>query len=249
MGKMRAWETLYGFKEFTFPEKGFLSHYHARPYPNKGMTTSASVEYNNIMKRIVIGLILCLKPTVHPVRNFLFQFKRLADYLYAPHYFHTRYYAECPQELMEFVYRLLRRFGIPFDLAYGFGRIPAQVLQAENAYRLRVEDIATLTSKEKMLADPRRELKRIEKIYLSRELYKGEQGVDDKFKMVFKLLRLLLLIPKFKKAFKFALVDSDFKNFQLDKIDSYWANRFNDYNYGGKTRAERQLKQAFEIYV
>ena len=249
LGEIRAWETLYGFKDFSFPETGFLAHYHGRPHPNKGMAYSAAVEANNIMKRIVIGLAMCLKPTLHPVKNALYQFKRLADYLYAPHYLHTRYYTECSQELMQFIFALLAGVGFGFELSYSFARIPATVLQYENSYRFRFEDIAGMTTKAKLLANPRKELKRIEQIYRQRELSHGENSVGDKFIMIFRLLRLLLLIPSFKKAFRFALLDSNFKNFQPDTIESYWADRFNDYNYGGETRQERQLKQAFKIYV
>ncbi len=250
LGKLRAWETLYGFKEFTYPEKGgYLAHYHGRPVPNKGMTYSQATETNNIVKRISIGLVMCLKPIRHPLKNILYQIKRLADYLYAPHYLHTRYYNDCSRELMQFTYALSRRLGFGFELSYGFARIPAQLLEGENSYRFRVEDIFTETSKEKLLANPRKELKRLREIYESRDLSKGENSVTDKFVMVFTLLNFLLLIPKFKKAFKFALSDSEFKNFQLDDIDSYWANRFNDYNYGGQPQSLRQLKQSFKLYV
>lgn len=251
LAELRAWETLYGFQEFSFPEKGgMLAHYQGRPVPNKGMTYSQATETNNVMKRIVIGLAMCFRPTLHPIRNFLFQFKRLADYLYNPHYLHTRYYNDCSRELMQFIFALCRRMGFGFDLSYGFARIPAQVLEGDNGYRFRVEDIASMTTKEKLLAHPRKELKQMEQLYLERELnVHGVNEVSGRVKMVFRLLRWLLLIPKFKKAFRFALVDSEFENFQLDSIDSYWANRFNDYNYGGEPQNVRQLKQAFQFYV
>ncbi len=249
LDQRRAWERMYGFKEFSFPEKGgFLTHYHDRPFPIKGLVYTDSLEANNTMKRIVIGLAMCLKPTRNPIENSLFQFKRLADYLYSPHYYHTRYYNDCSRELMQFTYALLGRLGFGFDLSYGFARIPAQLLEGENSYRFRLEDIFGMTTKKALLANPRKELKRIEKIYLQRDLSTGENSVTDKFKMVFRLLKFLLLFPNFKKAFRFALVDSKFENFKLDEIESYWADRFNDYNYGGEPRQIRQLKQGFKIY-
>src|SRR5258708_3425339 len=216
LGELRAWETLYGFKEFTFPEKGgFLAHYYGRPMPNKGMAYSIGTETNNIAKRIVIGLIMCFKPTLHPLKNILYQIKRLADYLYLPHYFHTRYYNDCSRELFQFTYTFLARLGFGFDLSYGFARIPTHIFEAENSYRFRFEDIAGMTTKAKLLANPRKEIKRIQQIYLQRDSSQGENSVTDKFSTIFKLLRFALLIPQFKKAFKFALVDSDFKSFQL----------------------------------
>lgn len=242
LSEVRAWETLYGFKEFSFGEKGFYSHYLGRP-KNKGLAYEQATEYNNIMKRLTIGMVRMLKPTP---TNILTQYKRLADYLYTPHYLHTRYYNDCSRELFELTYRFLRRLGFSFELSYGIGRIVATLLEYENGYRFRVEDLFSATTKEQLLANLRVELKRIEKIYLSREKNKGE-GIETSFKMVFLFLRLLLLIPKVKRALKFALVDSEFKNFQLDEIDSYWANRFQDYDFGGEPYGVRQLKQGFKL--
>ncbi len=249
LGQMRAWETLYGFKEFSFPAKGgFLSHYQGRPQPNKGMAYSTATEANNIIKRIVTGLVMCLKPTLHPLKNLQVQLERLVDYLYKPHYLHTRYYSDCPRELFGLTFRLMRKLGISFAFSYWFARVPTTMLEYENGYRYRVIDIFSSTTKAKLLVDPRGEFKRLEKIYLFREHLVGENAVDDKFKMVFRLLRLLLLFPKFKTAFKFALVDSEFGNLQFDDIESYWANRHNEYDFGGVPYGIRQLKQGFKLY-
>ncbi len=248
LSRMRAWETLYGFKEFELPEKGgLLAHYYGRPVPNKGMTYSQATEVNNIIKKIVTGLLLCLKPSFHPLKNALVQSRRMFDYLYGPHYFHTRYYNDCSRELLQFTYTMMRKF-FDFELSYGWGRIIAQLIEGENSYRFRAEDIASAIIYEDLLNNPRKELKRVQKIYLKRELSQGENAVAEKFLMVFRILRLLLLIPKVKRAFKFALQGSEFENFKLDKVDRYWSNRFTDYKYGGEPIEIRQLKQGFEIY-
>jgi len=244
----RAWETLYDFKEFTYPEQGFLSHYNGKTIPRKGMPYTTALEANNTMKRLAIGMVMMLKPTLHPLNNILFQFQRMADYLYTDHYFHTRYYIESCRELMEFVYRFLRKLGFSFDVSYNFGRIPATIFQLAEGFRFRLEDIFGMTTKEKLLADPRGELKRMHKLYLERETYQGDNTAGDRFDMVFKILILALLIPKIKKAFKFALVDSDFKKFQLDEIETHWSNRRIDYHFGGVPYGIRQLKQGFKIY-
>ncbi len=250
LGKLRAWETLYGFQGFSFPEKGgFLAHYHGRPRPNKGMAYSAASEANNIMKRLAIGIVMCLKPTLHPLRNFEVQLRRFVDYLYGPHYFHWRYYSDCPRELMRFGFLLLRRLGIRFELAYWLSRVPTTLLEYENAYRYRVEDIFTASSAERLRANPRGELRRLEGVYLAREHCVGDQAVSDKFKMVFRVLRFLLLVPRFKRAFVFALDGVEFSNLQLDDTESYWANRHNEYDFGGQPYGIRQLKQGFKLYV
>lgn len=247
LADLRAAETFYGFKEFSFPDKGFLSHYYGRPVPSKGMNTVGAMEANNTLKRIVSFLLLVAKPKRHWLQNVMLQFVRLVDYLYAPHYLHTRYYNDCSRELFQLVFSFLRRLGFNFYLSYSIARIVASLLEFDNGYRLRVEDLFSATTKEKMIHAPRAELTRLEAIYHSRENYKGEEGIEGKFTAVFKGLKLLLLIPKVKKAFRFALVDSEFGNFQLDEIDKYWADRFSAYNFGGEPYGIRQLKQGFKI--
>lgn len=248
LSEMRAWETYYGFEKFTYPELGFLSHYQGRPYPNKGMTYTEATEANNMVKRAVIGLAMCLKPTWHPIRNCEVQLKRFLDYLYVPHYLHWRFYADSTRELFSASYMMMRKLSSQ-EKAYWWARIPATLLEYENSYRFRFQDICSIMDKEVLKKNPRRELKRVQKIYLAREKGSGDNTVTDKFKMVFRLLRVLLLVPRFKKAFQFAVANCDFEKFKLDEADQYWANRFNDYLYGGKSREERQLKQAFKIYA
>ncbi len=245
MDELRAWEKLYGFKELTVTEKGINFHYHSRPYPYQGLLYPEAVEANNIMKRVLIGLArMAVPPTP---TNALTQFGRLADYLYTQHYLHLRYHNTFCRELFEFIYRFLRRLGFDFELSYQTGRRGATLLEYENGYKFRVQDLFTETSKEKLMENPRKELKRLRKIYQQREKYKGE-GIEKSFVIVFEALRLLLLIPLVKTAFKFALADSEFKNFQFDKIDKYWADRFDSYDFGGEPYSIRQLKQGFKIY-
>jgi hypothetical protein len=243
--QLRGAETLYGFKEFSFPEYGFLAHYQGRPYPNKGMQTTGSMEANNTFKRLTIGLVqmVSLRPS-----TILLQYHRLADYLYFPHYLHQRYYNDCSRELFGLVYRFFRYLGFSFDLSYELGRDAASLLQFENGYRFRVEDIFTETTLQKLLDNPRAELKRLEQIYVSRETWNGVNSVGQSFRAIFKLLRLALLLPPIKKAFRFALVGSEFKNFQFDTIEKYWADRFREYNFGGEPYGIRQLKQQFKLY-
>ncbi len=246
--EVRVWDKLYGFKGFTYPEKGGIeSNYHGRPHPLPLMLYPEAVEANNVMKRFTIGMVKMLKPQRHWTLNALTQYHRLASYQYYFHYLHIRYYNDCSRELMGFIYRLLRHLGFSFNLSYELGRDGATLLQYENGYLHRVQDLFTEMTKESLLANPRKELKRIGELYSQRENYKGE-GVETSFRMVIAGLRFLLLIPKFKKAFKFALIDSEFKNFQFDEKSKYWADRFDAYDFGGETYNIRQLKQGFKLY-
>lgn len=248
IGQMRVWEMLYGFKGFRLPEKGGIeADYVGRPKPYKGLVYPEAVEANNRIKRFIVFFIKMLVPRRNWLETALTQFHRMCEYQYHPHYLHGRYYNDCCREMMGFVFRLLRRLGFSFDLSYELGRDIATLLEYENGYLFRVEDLFTETSKEMLYDNPREAIKGLAYIYSKREQYKGE-GIETTFKASFKLIRFLLLIPKFKKAFRFALAGSDFKNFQLDETSKYWADRFDAYDFSGEPYKIRQLKQGFKLY-
>ncbi len=241
--EMMVTETIYGFTHFEFPKKGGILVHHLNRPPIKGMFYPEAVKANNMIKRLSVTLVMMLKPTP---TNLLTQYRRLADGVLSHHYLHLRYYNDFDRELFELIYRFLRRFGFEFDLSYATGRIAATLLEYENRYRFTVEDLFTETSKEALMANPRKELKRLKKIYVARETYKD---LGQRSKILFWLLRTLLLIPKVKRAFRFALRESEFKNLQFDELEKYWADRFGTYDFGGEPYAIRQLKQGFRFYV
>jgi len=94
----------------------------------------------------------------------------------------------------------------------------AHCLQYDNAYRFRLQLLASETSKEALLRNPRKELA----LLLSNLKKRESQNIYVKFERVFGIARTLLLLPPFRSAFKKLLKSLDFDKIQLDEADYYW---------------------------
>jgi hypothetical protein len=118
-----------------------------------------------------------------------------------------------------------------------FGMIFSHLVEYDNAYRFRVIDICSETTKEKLIANPRKELSRLFDIVCSREVMYPE--MKKKYKNLFRMASLILAIPKYKKAFKEALANSNWNNMVYDNIDKYWVCLRTDYNFMGLSYKDR----------
>jgi hypothetical protein len=121
-----------------------------------------------------------------------------------------------------------------------FSMIISNLIDLDNAYRLRFEDTMSETSKEK-LQNPRKEIKRLLGIMKDREIRPGVKGraIHYKFKVFAYLLSLMMLIPKVKRAFLSALSIIDLEKMKLDDTDQFWCSMRCDYKWMGLTDSER----------
>lgn len=144
------------------------------------------------------------------------------------------------REFKKFLYTFLTTMGFTDQSSQTFATIFVNLVDYDNAYRLRLEDTFSETSKEKLL-NPRKEIARLVKIMKSREVRPGGKGdaIHRKFALVGFLLSLALLIPKVRKAWKKAVVETDIEKLKLDDIDTYWVCMRNDYKFMGLTDEER----------
>jgi hypothetical protein len=120
--------------------------------------------------------------------------------------------------------------------------IVSNLIDYDNAYRLRLEDVLSETSKYRLLKNPRKEIRRLVGILKERETLRCEiknTNIHYKFKVTAWLFSLALLIPKFNRAFKEAIEQSNFENFQYDEIDMYWVSMRTDFLWLGLTNEER----------
>lgn len=139
-------------------------------------------------------------------------------------------------EFQALLFVFIRRMGIDYEIAKKFSIIFGTILEYDNAYRYRLEDIFTETSKEELSHNPRREIKRLLSIYLKRE---KDTGVAYKHKMIFQLMSLPLLLPMVKSSLRKALTNCEFNRLQFDEADRYWCrNRF-DYDFFSQSIEKR----------
>ena len=249
----------YDIPGFLYPGRskngGMVSHFQGHPFPRKGFIYREGVMATNKMKRVTLSLIMPLASLKSGlkgfVESFIYNYTRLIDGLMMdyerPPYLAYEYYSEFPKSIWNFTFLFLRKLGISFLPAYRTGRIIATIFENDDMYKSRALDIFSETTLEKLLNNPRAEIDRLVQIYAKREKFiseeDNEQQAGNRIVRVAKLFKLLLLIPKVKEAFRFALKGIEFKWLQYDESEYYWCLNRADYDCLGKSFEERKEVQ------
>jgi hypothetical protein len=137
-------------------------------------------------------------------------------------------------ELGRFVRFFLQNIGFSEELSNNYAKIVMMILEFDNAYRYRVQDIFNNTSNLK-LQNPYKEWKRLLKIYAERE---GTPGAYMKLGII-KWLLLVLWIPKFKRAFLDAINQIDVEKIKFDDNDRFHFSFWKGYDFEGKNFEQR----------
>ncbi len=222
--------TRHNWQKTVCPDTGgMFSYYEDEPYPFPGHFYVEAVEANNIMKKLTVAMIKSLKPSTPTkmLENALFQYCRISDYTNRNHYMKKRFYCKFSRELWKFTYLFFKRLGISDDVSYRTGRAAANLFEWEDAYRFRMQHIFTMCDIEALKKSPGKELERLGREYAKRE----KTGIEETFLRPIKMLKLLLLIPKVKKAFLFAISNSFFKNLWLSEADTHFSFQRGDYDF------------------
>ena len=149
-------------------------------------------------------------------------------------------YRQSVRELIKLINGFISNLGIKVEF-YGtpanadFGKVIGTILEYDNAYYWRMEDIFSETSKELLIKNPRKELKRLLEIYKSRE--KG--GIEFKAEAIVKALNWIFWIPGVKKAFRKAIQSVDIEKMKMTKDDSYFTMIYEGYDFQGKNIEDR----------
>ncbi len=148
-----------------------------------------------------------------------------------------KYMNPVADELWSIISDFLTYLGIPRIDSELFANLLGNIIHYDNAYYIRLEDGFSETTKERLIANPRKEIRRLMAINTARE----EGRVSDNFQKVARIVGWTITIPKFKKAFIKAIAKSKFHKLQYDEADRYYAClRTDGYKYFGMTIEERQ---------
>lgn len=244
--------TTYLFDHMEYPESGgMLAWFRDCPFPAKGMPFPQAIHACNGVKRFwkrgldalvsrnmalpLLGFLLSRKKSVI-IESWLDAYADSATFILEPFFLDPIRYAECPLEIRIFLINFLTELGISQEVTKKFSEVFSTLIQYDDAYRLRVEDVMSESTKENMLKNPAKEMERILAILSDREPH---QGNTDKFSKIATMLKFLFIVPKFKKSFKNAIEKSHFENFQLDDADRYHLMLREDYKAMGYTIQER----------
>ncbi len=219
-------------------------------YPKKGFPTPEAIWSINLVKRTFIesiklvslpqfwSTLICI--LIFPKKKFLNKliksFNRLSFGALKPYILKPQFTTPIAKELESMVSSFLVDIGVEPLEASQCAEVFSHCIEYDTAYRYRLQDILSETSKQALYSNPRKEIKRIVYILSEREL---TPSVAPKFKKLAYILNTLLLSPKIKRAFKNAVDNSYFSRLQYDDADRYWCMLREDYLFMGKTFKQR----------
>ncbi len=241
------------FERVDYPESGGIYvYYRGLPYPKKGFPYPEAIWMNDILKknlRLIIDLVgqkamvlpaigLMLTPWKYKMAmldNFIRGMASISQWLMSGHYLKEERLSPIARELRHFISEFLREIGVSKEYAEMAGKVGSAIIDYDDAYRLRLEDICSEASQMGLIMRPRGELLRLASIVQDRETSHAKQT----FKSISKAISVVMLLPKIRKAFKKAIYSVDFEKMKLDEADRYHVLLRDDYNFMGKTFAER----------
>jgi hypothetical protein len=219
-------------------------------FPQKGMASPDIMWSVNIAKRIFVEGIrlvtrwyfipgLMVSVVSKKARNDLARtFSEISYKAIRPYVLKTNYMKPVAKELEWFVYKFLENIDIENRWCLNIAEVIASAFDYDNAYQFRLEDLMSETNKLSLINNPRGELK-----YMLSQLREREPNKNMAYKLsiIGVLLRWLLLLPKYKKAFVNAVKEVDIRKMQYDDADKYWVMlRKDGHKYMGLTDDERE---------
>jgi hypothetical protein len=216
-------------KDATFPLKGFVK---ADVLFKANMIKSLFIESIRVVSKwYLLPFILLIDK-----KQLLFAFNRIGFRMVSDKLLLDKHLTSFSQEFLKIIATFLKEIGFDELNSQRFAEIFTFLIDQDNAYRLRLEDLFSATSKENLIKNPYKEIKRLSRIMVERDTC---PPVAQKFGNVANLVALSLLIPLYKKAFVKSIEKSDFKKLQLDEIDTYWTSIRGDFYFNNLSLEDR----------
>jgi hypothetical protein len=213
-------------------------------FPLKNMVFAETLFGANMVKALVIlSLNIFSKPLFTLGLLFinkqylLDQFNRISYRICRDKILKYKHWSKFGKAFYSVINEFLVEIGFTEESSDQFAEMFIFIIDSDNAYRLRIEDIFSCSTKEQFIKNPRKEIKRLLKIFSQRD---NNSAAIKKFTNLVSIILYLLYIPKYKRAFIKAVQNSNFTDLQLDEGDSYWSCMRLDYNFMGMTFDERQ---------
>jgi hypothetical protein len=168
---------------------------------------------------------------------FVNPFIRLGHRIFSPVMLKDKHISKFARELQYMIFEFLRHL-IPEDKADKISEIVSRMIDNDDAYKQRLKDIFSMTTKEKLIKP--KELTRLVNLMESRQLG-GKDSWVKKVKAVVLLIRLaIFFIPIARKGYKSAVQNITMDNLILHWEDLYWSVYKTDYDFGGMNIEQRK---------
>jgi hypothetical protein len=185
---------------------------------------------------LALALFLPWKQKLKIFNTWAYNYNQVADRVLRPYYLKVNRMTSLGQEIYGILISLFTELGVGKGKIEPTSRILATIIDFDTAYRYRIEDLMSETSKEQMLKRPIREIRRLLKILQDRD---SRPELNSKFSAIGLALAAILLIPRFRKAFKKAMGNCTFSNLQLDAADRYHVLALDGYKFLGRSIEDR----------
>lgn len=163
-------------------------------------------------------------------------FNRIADRAFGDWILKDEHCTNFTPQFCFLIFTILHQIGISERNALLFATTVSRLIEYDNAYRLRAEDIFSETTKEAW-DNPRKELKRLVNIFAERDI---NWVVIKKVKQLALLAQIAMLIPRVRKAVTYAMKQVHLPDLQLDEQDTFYSLIRRDYNSMGLNYEQRQ---------
>ena len=229
----------YPMKGFPFPQALTACE------PPKRMTIwfTKFLTYKGLIPFYILLFLVPKKVRIEIITRLLKFYIAYADGYLLPYYPENKFFMEMTYELKGFITLFLMKLGFDMIISSKVAYIFSTFIEYDTAYRWRMTDLLSETTKEKMMADPGGEAMRLLAIMADRE---SKPHLVKKFQRFAMLLKYGSFI--FKKPFRYALKEVDFTKFQYDDIARDEIKHYNQYKFFGKTDEERMKEYPLENY-
>lgn len=189
-------------------------------HPFPGAATVDQVKAINLIKTLLLAHRgAFLKP-----RKALVSFTQMAWPILEPHLVEAREMTRIGNEVESLVYAILTHLGVHHLTSSRTSILLSHILEYDYAYRFRLQDLFSESSKEALMKRPVRELTRLLAINKRRD----QPVIHQKF-MRFAFLRYALVIPRLRTAWRKGLERCTYKNLCSSEADHYWLAMRTDY--------------------
>lgn len=242
------------------PEGGTFMKLYGCSYLYKGYPDKETVERVDLIKRVFMASVRLLNKS--PFRYFvsimflLFRKRVIKNLIYWFVNIFEQYLGKIQLPLKEFnVFpRELIRVGLKLaeDVSDEPSKFPdagqtyrdriqrlvycfAMIMEYDNAYRWRVQDILGNLDKDNLKKNPTKEIKRLFNIFIERDF-----GIQDRIILIRKIVLFLLYVnKKFRTLATQFLMELDIDKVKLDEADFYFCLMRKSYNYRGLNFSSR----------
>lgn len=222
----------------TPKEGGIYIKYQGNLYPEAGIKYPSGGYAVALIKKIL--LILLTAATSFSINKTASHIAELCLILMDRHFMLKRFYIPVTKGVRQLSYLTLYGIGINKWACSIISKTACHFVQFDDQYRGRVQDIFTMTTKERLMNSPRRELLNLHYLYKRRE-----HADDQKLGSIFKILAYLMYWPKFKRSFIRAVKLTDITLLQFKPGDIYHVLVKGKYDFCGvpvETRKQTYLK-------